>query len=61
MEVARRYLGNGITVEQHLALDWIDQPADHARGGALARAGLADEAALSAVELGGHANALGTR
>src|ERR1700744_2849156 len=43
VEVPRREVADRFAIEQDLALAGIDQPADHARGRRLARAGFADE------------------
>src|SRR3954447_24180949 len=43
VEVARRDLADRLAVEKDIAFAWVDQPADHARGRALAGAALADE------------------
>src|SRR4051812_36791495 len=43
VKVARRDLTDRLAVEQDRPLARVDQPADHARGRALARAALSDE------------------
>src|ERR1700731_4167434 len=43
VKVARRDMADRLSLEHDLALARVDQPADHARGGALAGTGFADQ------------------